>query len=193
MLRVFGKDGKPWEVTQGKGLGIREHDDVMLSFGYSHKVTKIETLSAGEFLVITLEVPSDLNHHAENRFLEAYNGILEVKIIADLLESELPAVVSQIPAFNQIGPVLNPDVKSIFSYRGIHATNPITGTVDDDTTVDQIHLHGETGRGFRSAGASSSSDVQGRYYKEGIHTVLVENVSNADVEFTYIYKWHEFE
>lgn len=192
MLRVFGKDGRPYDITQGIGLGIRQHDDVMLSWGYSHKVSKIVTIPANDFAVITLTIPEELNHHAEKRFLEAYNGILDIKIIIGLEEANLPSVVNQIPAFNQKGPYLNEDVQSIFHWRGTHASNPITGVaVTDQNILDELHLHGTTGNS-RTAGEATSSAVQGRYYTEGIWTVLFENKSNANVELTYIYDWHEF-
>ena len=192
LLKVRGQTGKIYNVSHGVGLGVRQHDDVMLSYGYSHKITKIVTIPANQFAVMTLNMPSGLKHHSESRFVEAYNGILDVKVIVGLLEGDLPVAINQIPAFNEKYAVLNPLVKSIFQWRGVHATNPITGLIDDTTTVDEFHLHATSGNA-RQAGEASSSSVKGRYYTTGINTLLVENKSNADVEFTYIYGWHEFE
>lgn len=191
-IQLYTQDGDDvHEVGRGTGISIRQHDDVMLSKGYSNKVTQIVDIPAGDFLVITLETDGTFSHHAEQRFVESYNGILEVKVITGLVEVDLPTSEGQIPAFNQKTAALNPDVKSIFKYRGIHSSNPITGTVDDNNTMDQFHLHAVSGNA-RQAGEADSSSVQGRYYNNGLWTVLVHNSSNTTVEFTYIYSWHEF-
>lgn len=193
VLRVIGKGGIPEYVSNSFGLGIRQHDDVMLAWGYSRQITKIVEIPSNNWVVVSLTVPSGVTHHAESRFLEAYNGILEATVVIGLdKDTEVPVVVEQIPAFNQLGPTLDPDVLSVFEYRGVHASNPITGTINDSTTVDNIHLHATTGQGSKQAGESSSSDVRGRHYKPGFYTVLVHNTSNATVELTYIYKWHEY-
>lgn len=192
-LIVEGRNGEQVAVSQSFGLGIRAHDDVMLAYGYTHKITKIQEIPAGEFLVITADFPEGYAHHAESRFLEAYNGILEVKVIMGLEDGELPAIVEQIPAWNNIGPVINHDIHTIFNYRGVHATNPITGTVDNTNTVDEYHVHGTTGRGFAQSTAGASASLAGRHYSPGRATLLVENASDATVEMTYIYAWHEYE
>jgi len=191
LLRIRGQNGTPYNVSQGIGLGIREHDDVMLSYGYSRKVTKVLTIPNNYFAVITLRIPEGLKHHSESRFVESYNGILNITVIIGLSEGDLPPVVNQIPAFNEKGASYDPDVKSIFEWRGVHISNPITATITPENSIDTLHLHATSGNA-RQAGEAQSSSVKGRYYTEGIYTLLVENKTNDDVEFTYIYGWHEF-
>ena len=111
-------------------------------------------------------------------------------MIVGLLEANLPAIVDQIPAFNEKGPYYNPAVKSIFEWRGLHTSNPVTG-ITVNNTIDSLHLHATNGNA-RQAGEASSSSVKGRYYTEGIYTLIASNITNDDVEFTYIYSWHEF-
>lgn len=191
-ILVEGKGGEQIAVQQGVGLGVRQHDDVMLSWGYSHKVTKIVEIPAGDFVVISLTVPSGLSHHAEARIVGAYNGILETRVILGLTPAQLPAVVEQLPAFNEKGPYRNDNVQSIFEYRGIHTSDPLNGLYDEQNSIDQIHLHATTGQGVNIGGVNTTSNVSGRYYEEGTYVFLAENVSNATVELTYIYSWHEF-
>ena len=94
-ISTIGQDGESKPVSQGKGIGVRQHDDVMLSFGYSHKITKIVEIPAGQFAVVTLTIPVGLNHHVEGRYLESYNGILKVNVTLGLSEGNLPAVVDK--------------------------------------------------------------------------------------------------
>ena len=197
VLTNIGQDGTPDEVSQGGGIGTRTHDDVMLSWGYSRKVTKIVEIPSDDWVVITLTVPAGLNHHAEKRYLESYNGILEIRIITDLVEADLPASEEIMRPFNQKLAAYDPSTLSVFNYRGIHTSNPIAAEkITEFTEMDKIHIHAQTGNA-RQASEESNSAVKGRYYtgpESGtkIWTVLVNNISNATVEFTYIYNWHEF-
>lgn len=190
-IMTIGQDGESQPVSQGFGLGTREHEQVMLAYGYSNKVNKIIEIPGNDFAVISLKIPANLTHHAEQRFLEAYNGAVNIKVMSGILESNLPASISSLPVFNQKTALYNPSALSVFNDRGIHTSNPILGTILDTNIIDEINIYGTTGNA-RTATEASSSSVKGRYYPEGIYTLLIENLTNSPVTFTYIYDWHEY-
>ena len=79
-LYMQGKNGVMGSVTQTSGLGIREHDDVMLSYGYS-KYTKLEkTLGANESMVMKITVPENIAHHAESRLVITNNESVRIRV-----------------------------------------------------------------------------------------------------------------
>jgi len=194
-ILVKGQNGIIDEVSNGKGLGIKQHDDVMLSYGYSRKVTKKFTLPSGQFGVLVLRVPEGLVHHAEGRFIQCYNAPVNFKVVIGKTLNDLPALVETLPAFNQKYAVLDPTTKTIIEYRGTHAANPI-GTVDADNTIDDLNLYAETGQGTRASSAQAFSSLTGRYYdgvdSERIIVALFENIDSADATIEFVYSWHEF-
>lgn len=190
-ISTIGQDGKATLVSQGIGIGIRQHDDVMLSYGYS-RTSHIEfQLGAGQFALVALEIPADLNHHAEDRFVEAYNSPVDVKIIPNW-GGVLPGVVSTLPAFNQKGATLDAVVQSILTFRGTNiVVDPIAPTPQE--TIDHVILRAVTGQGIRASSKDIFTSVTGRYYYEGFHVALFENIGAAIADITYQYNWHEFE
>ena len=194
-LSVEGQNGEQEPISNGTGIGIRQHDDVMLSYGYSRKITKKFTLPSGQFGVLTLRVPAGLNHHAESRFVQAYNAPVNFKIIIGKVIGDLPAVVDTVPAFNQKYAVLDPSTQSIVEYRGVHAANPI-GTTDANNTIDDLNLYATTGKGVIASTSQAFASVSGRYYTaletERIIVALFENIDSADADVEFIYEWHEF-
>lgn len=195
-ISAVGQDGELESISNGKGLGVRQHDDVMLSYGYSRKVTKKFSLNNGDYAVISLRVPDGLVHHAESRFVQAYNSSVNFKIVIGKVIGDLPAVVDTLPVFNQKYAVLDPSTQSIVEYRGTSATNPI-GTVDENNTIDEIDIYATTGQGVRVSTADAFASVKGRYYdgvgSERIITALFQNIGSAQAEIIFIYDWHEFE
>lgn len=193
-LRVIGQDGNLVEVSQGFGLGIRQHDDIMLAFGYSRKTTKKFTLPAGEFVAITLDVGSALTlHHAENRYVGTYNGNLDFKVIVGKTISDMTGTPSRMSAFNQNGATLDPAVQSLFDYYPPSAVNPVGGVINEANTIDELTIYSATGQGVRVSSSNEFSTVQGRHYSPGDFIVaLFENVSDADIVVEYVYAWHEF-
>ena len=190
-LMTIGQTGEPTLVSQGTGIGIRQHDDVMLSYGYS-RVAHIDIqLDAGEFALIVLEIPAGLKHHAESRLIEAFNSPVDVKVIPNW-EGALPAVVSTLSAFNQKYATYDPDVKSIFKFRGTNiVVDPIAPS--DDQIIDHVILRAVAGQGQRASSKDQFASVTGRYYDEGFHVLLLENIGNATADIMYLYNWHEFE
>jgi len=190
LLRVIGQDGLPIAVSQGVGLGVRQHDDVMLSYGYSRTAHYNFQLASGQYALITLTIPAGISHHAESRVVEAYNSQVDVEIIPNYLGA-LPAEVAPMYAFNQKGAAYDPLVKSIFSFRGTNiATVPITNT--DQEVIDHLILRALTAQGSKSSSQSEVSSVTGRYYYEGTHVVLFHNTGAGLADISYRYNWHEF-
>lgn len=188
---VHGQNGI-YTVSQGIGLGIRQHNDVMIAFGYSRKVTKRITLQAGEYACITLTIPDGLNHHAEYRNVSVYNSPCDVAIVPNYLGT-LPAVVEQLTAWDQRGATIDVNVKSVFEYRGTQTTNPIDITPDETNAIDSGTLRATESQGVRSASSETEEAIKGRYYYSGTHVVWVHNIGTTPAYIQYEYGWHEFE
>jgi len=190
-ISTIGQSGDSSPVSQGIGIGIRQHDDVMLSYGYS-RTTHIDfQLDAGDFALVVLEIPADIKHHAEGRIVEVYNSPVDVKIIPDW-QGVLPAVVSTLAAFNQKGASYDPDVLSIFTFRGTNiAADPIVPTAQQ--IIDHVIIRAETGQGNTASTKEAFSSVTGRYYFEGFHVALFEDIGAETADISYHYNWHEFE
>ena len=193
-LLVVGQDGKTTPVSNGFGLGIRQRDDVMLAYGYSRKTTKRFSIPASEFAAITLTVGEALRlHHAESRFIESYNGSLNLKIIVGKTVSDMSGVPSRMQAFNQNGATLDPNVKSLFDFYAATVGNPVGGVIDETNTIDDFTLRGQTAQGVRASSADIFASVRGRHYDPGDFVIaLFENPNGATIDVTYSYDWHEY-
>jgi hypothetical protein len=189
-LMVVGGDGEPYPVTQEAGLGIREHDDVMLAAGYSRTAHIDFQLNAGQFAVVVLTLPADIEmHHAESRSVHAFNSPVDVKIVPNWTGA-LPAVVSTLAAFNQKGAYYDPNVKSVLTFRGTNiAVNPINPTLLQ--VIDHVILRATTGQGVRVSSEDEFASVTGRFYYEGKHVALFQNIGSAVADISYRYNWHE--
>lgn len=192
MLRVFNKDGEPEIVSNQRGLGIRTHEEVMTQYGYSHSVIKNIEVPAGEYALLTLEIPVDTVHHSEFRILSAYNSPVESAILPNYTGS-LPTVVSQLPAWNAYGAYINNDVLSVINYRGTQATNPLDVIPDETICPEFGVVRATTGVGVRLSTSDSLISVKGRYYPSGIHCAWVHNIGSEIAYISYQYGWHEYE
>jgi len=190
-LFTVGVDGEAHEEKRGTGLSIRQHDDVMLASGYSRVTHYDFSLDAGEFAIIVLDMGSAKSHHAESRTVSTYNSDIDVKVIPNYVGGGVPAVVSAMRAFNQKGGYYDPDVDSVFTFRGTNiAVNPLT--IGDTTIIDHITLRADTGKGNIASSKDLFASVTGRYYYEGQHVALFENTGAGVAYVTYQYNWHEF-
>lgn len=193
LLSVYFK-GKAWNVKQEIGLGIREHDDVMLSMGLSWTVHHDVDIPAGQYVLIRLRVPEGLSHHAENRYVEAYNNRCQVWVIPNY-EGSYPAGEEELVAWNQRGPIMGGN-KSIFSVWAPQAGLPIDFDpaldVNKALSMDHADLEATAGTFFSASSSQAFESLKGRYYYPNDHLLLVKNGTGDTATFEYIYGWHEF-
>lgn len=191
-ISTLDENGDSKFISNGTGLGVKQHDQVMLQYGYTNKVQKksIE-IPSGDYACITLEVPSGLNHHAEFRVISAYNSECEFALVPNYTGT-LPAIVQTLTVWNEQGPTINNSALSVFAYRGVQSANPIDFVPTDQTTPEYMVLRATSGQGIRVASSDGDASVQGRYYYPGIHVVRIKNTGSADAVFDYTYQWHEF-
>jgi len=190
MLTVFGKDGKIEHVNQGIGLGIMNHNDVMLKYGYSRKTYLEATIPAGQFLVIRVVLPSNINHHAEGRILETFGTSIRYRVYKDVVNANFPAQVSLMPILNERGAdlITLSTTGSVFSYHGVSVNNPIvSGTLIDNYPVWVLE-----GAGNRAGSPEASQSVGGRYYYPSTYAVVIQNIGTISTQIYYQYEWHEF-
>lgn len=191
-LTTLNKYGEYAPVSEGFGLGIREHDDVMLEYGYSRVTTKRFTIPAGYYSAITLTVPENLYHHAENRLVSTYNGDLELSIVIGKTAVDMVGTPSRMVAFNEVGPVVDSNVQSLFDYYAPASTIRVGGTVDETNSMIPTVLRASTGQGNRASSKDQFSELSGRTYLAGFYVVNMHNPTNADIEVEYTYAWHEY-
>lgn len=190
MLTVYGKDGVIESVRQGTGLGIREHDDVMLKFGYSRKTYLEITIPAGQFAVIKSVVPVGLNHHAEARILETFGTSIRYRIYKNVNNANFPAQVSVMPITNERGPsiITLSTTGTKYTYHGISVANPI---VSGDL-IDNYPIWVLEGAGNKAGSPETSQSVKGRYYDSSTYAVVIQNIGTIPTVVYYQYSWHEF-
>ena len=190
MLRVFGEKGDIHYVNQGIGLGIREHDDVMLGWGLSRKTFMEMVIPAGQFGTIKAVVPPTLNHHAENRIIESSGGSIRFRIYKDVDSANFPAQVSVMPITDERGPLLITDTTdgTKYTYHGTSVANPIVS----GWLIDNYPLFTAETQGNQARAPQTSQSIKGRYYYPSTYAVVVQNISNVPVTVYYQYEWHEF-
>lgn len=198
LLHNIGQDGEPSPITQGGGMGTREHDDVMLSFGYSHFTRHHRTITGNNFLVIRLDVNGINQHHAEGRLFKTRNESCQVKVY-DVTGQEglFPANPVAMPVFNQKtaeqetpNPSGTPgiDVLGQFFYHDLVAADPFSAL----TPIDDVPMWiaSATPVSTRPDGFPS---VKGRYYQQNrTYAVVIENLNGSSTEVYYQYDWHEY-
>lgn len=189
MLRIFGKNGEIYDVNQGIGLGIREHDDVMLAWGWSRKTYVEMSIPANQFATIKAVIPADWHHHAENRIIESNNGSVRFRIYKDVLDANFPALVSTMPITDEKGPF---DVTSTaatkYTYHGTSVANPIVS----GWLIDNYPLFTAETQGNQARAPQTSQSIKGRYYYPSTYAIVVQNLSPSTVTVYYQYEWHEF-
>lgn len=190
MLKVFGQGGDIYSVSQGIGLGIREHADVMLSWGYSRKTYIHVLVPAGQSLIVKAVIPEGLKHHAEARVLLSANANVEFKIYKGVTPANIPAVVSVMPIVNQKGPSLITNTAgTTYEYCGLVTTNPIVS----GGLIDDYPLYTNVAQGNVRSAPTSISGVTGRYYDPSTYAVVIKNTGSEASYIYYEYRWHEFE
>jgi len=190
MLRVFGRNGKIQDVSMGFGLGIREHDDVMLAWGLSRKTYLEVNIPVNNFAIIKVVVPEGWTHHAEGRILETSAGSVRVKVYKDVDNGNFPALVSLMSITDESKPSLIVNSEgTIFSYHGTAVTNPIiTGDLIDNYPVFGVDSQGQGAKGSPAI----SESLRGRHYESGTYSVVIQNISNETRTIYYQYNWHEY-
>ena len=193
-ISTLNDDGDATLVSQGFGLGIRQHNDVMLAYGYSRYVKHELTLADGEFMILRLDVGNINQHHAENRFVGSEAGSLRVKIY-DTTGSEglYPASPIAMTSINQKGPIVETpgvDVVGAFFNYAANLTDPFNATL---TAIDNDPLWTDAGGGPVDPSPAQFPEVQGRYYLANkTIAVVIENISGDPTTVTYRYQWHEY-
>lgn len=188
IIEVIDRNGEPVLASRGKGIGIKQHDDVMLEYGYSKKTWLSKTIPVGQSLVIKITVPVGIQHHAESRILETKDSDLKVKILIDAVDGEFQSVVSQLPVVNnrEDSPV---NQLTIFEDCGtiLTANVPSTGVLQADFPI------------WVSAGVPASvspahsASLKGRYSSSGLKALIITNLGADPTEIYYQYDYHEFE
>ena len=188
LMRNIGQNGVPEDVTQGKGLGVRQHDDVMLAYGYSKKTWLEVIIPTGQAAVIKITVPTAIQHHAEARVLSTESETVRIQVLKDAVDGEFPAVVSTMPVVNQREDLPTNKLTN-FEYCGLVLVAAIPSTGEEQTNFP---LFTASGIG-QSTSPSQSEGVKGRYSSEGLKAVIISNVSGSPTTVYYQYDWHEFE
>lgn len=195
-LMVVGQDGVNEIVSNGMGLGIKQHDDVMLQYGYSRSTRVSKTIPSGEFLIIRLDInePTNLQHHVEDRFVSTYDSSVNFKVVEVSNDGEFPA--SPIPMIirNKNGVAVETpgvNVKAEFNTYAVQATNPIT--LNDANTVDDLNIYASAGQGNQASTEGAFASAKGRHYDVNkTYAVIFENIGLTDTFLQYIYDWHEY-
>ena len=192
-LVTLGKDLTPEPVSNGFGIGVRQHDDVMLAYGYS-RFTRYEiSVPVGDFLVLRLDVNDASFHHAELRTVGTSAASLRLKTyIATGNENLFPANPITLPKFNQIGlieEVTGLDVKAgLFAYP-INQTNPFSAL----TAADNVSLYTAPGGGPIDPSPDNFPSVKGRHYLPNeTYALVIENIGSEVSVVYYQYDWHEY-
>jgi len=187
-ISAIGQDGEQEAISNGKGLGVRQHDDVMLAYGYSKKTWLEVTIPAGQSAVIKVTVPSNIQHHAESRALETSEESIRIQVLKDAIDGEFPAVVATMPVINQREDLL-PNKLANFEYCGLILTASVPSSGEEQTNFP---LFTASGVGQSTSPAQSGS-VKGRYSSEGLKAVIISNISANPTTVYYQYDYHEFE
>lgn len=192
MLTIWGKGGKQYQVNHGIGLGIRQHDDVMLAWGYSRNTRHEMNLTAGQFMVIRLNVNTVKLHHAEDRILSTEKGSVRVKVY-DVTgnEGSFPASPTAMTIFNQNPPQQETggvDCQAEFFSYPAQASDPFAGL----TPIDNVPLWVPSGGGPVSPSPDTFPSVKGRHYQsDRVYALVVENINGSETDVYYQYAWHE--
>lgn len=187
-ISTTGQSGEQETVSQGVGLGVRQHDDVMLAYGYSKKTWLEVTIPNGQAAVIKITVPPDIQHHAESRILSTSAETIRIQVLKDAVDGEFPAVVATMPVVNQRED-LTANKLTNFEYCGLPLIANVPSTGEEQTNFP---LYTASGIGTSTSPAQSGS-VKGRYSDEGLKAVIISNVSGNPTTVYYQYDWHEFE
>lgn len=190
MLEVFGKNGVVRVVSQGFGLGIRQHDDVMLAFGYSRVASKDFTVPTTDFLVLRLDVNDVKLHHLESRLLGSSAGNIRIRLYnVTGNENLFPATPTALDIYNQkylTKETIGVDVRAgIYSYP-IQTTNPFSGL---EPIINRPIYTPTTGGPITPA---ENMTNKGRHYEPNqTYALVIENISNGSSVIYYEYNWHE--
>lgn len=191
-LKVIGQDGLAQEVSQGFGLGVRQHDDVMLSFGYTRFTRALATIPSGDFFIIRLNINDVNQHHVEQRSLNVEGSSLNFTVIEVDDTTEFPTGPTAMPIINNNGPVIEVpgvDVKAEFFYYPIQGVNPFTL----NKVIDDRPVFVEVGAGPFSGSPDFFASAKGRHYTANkTYAVIIENIGASDAEVYYQYEWHEY-
>jgi len=185
----IGQDGKENILSQGIGIGVRQHDDVMLSYGYSKKTWLEITIPGGDTAVIKITVPANIQHHAEGRILSSTEENLRVRVLKDAVDGEFPLVVSTMPVVNQRED-FNVNKLTNFEYCGNVSGGAIPSTGEEQSNFP---LYVSAGGFFSPTVVGENKSIKGRYSSEGLKAILIENTGTGATTVYYQYDWHEFE
>lgn len=192
-IQTIGKDGESEDVSQGFGLGIRQHNDVMLSYGYSRFTRDEKTLTSGDFMVIRLNVGDVDQHHAEDRVVTSSEGSLRFYVY-DVTDNTglFPASPTNMPIINEKGPVIETpgvDVVGEFFDYPVQGSNPFAAL----DPIDEIPLNSDPGGLLQADGSGIFSEVEGRHYTaDRVYAVVVEKIGTGSTDVYYRYGWHEY-
>lgn len=195
IMQNIGQNSQVSDVSQGIGLGIRQHDDVMLAWGLTKVVQHEVSIEPNEYVLIELTVPVGATHHAEGRFLESFNEHCEFWVIPNY-EGSVPVSGVNMTIWNEKGPYIDGNL-STFQYWDPQLTLPIDFDpaldINRDKWIGHADLRGSTGQGVRASSADRFIGLVGRHYDPGRHMALTKNVGVDTAKFTYQYRWHDFE
>lgn len=196
-LKTLDEDGNPSEVSQGFGIGVRQHDDVMLSWGHS-KTTVLNdiTIPSGEFLILRLNTGAFLNyHHTENRSITTQGASVKVQLYeVDPSEVNLfPTNPQQLKVVNENGPLVEDGAgfAEFFSYA-VQASNPFAGLPEARTYLPIfVRVQENTGPATRDI-SNGFASIKGRHYTANkIYALVIQNVGTQNTIFDYLYSYHE--
>lgn len=189
LMQVLGIDGEPEDVSQGYGLCVRQHDDVMLSSGFSKFVSSNFSLTSGQFAILRLDTGDVVAHHSENRYLSVYDGSAKFSIIEVDDDTEFPANPIELNIINKQGPEILTGTKAKVYTYAVQSSNPFTMNKVFD---DEVPVYGAVGRGFSASQEGTFSAVRGRHYTPNkTYAIIIESLDSIDVH--YRYEWHDYE
>lgn len=191
-LEAKNKFGELEQISQGFGLGIRQHDDVMLAYKYSRSTRVEQTLETGQFMVLRLDINEVLLHHAEAREVSSSAGSIRVTLYdATGNENLFPATPTQMPIYNQNGlekEISGVNVMAEFNYYPAQTTNPFDGLDDIENKPIRAAITG----GPVKATPTTFQGVSGRAYPSNkTFALVIENIGAETSDVYYGYTFHE--
>lgn len=196
-IQARNDNGDSEDVSLGFGLGVRQHDDVMLAFGYS-KTTGVSNVSipSGQFLILRLDVGAITRyHHTENRAIITQGASVKVQLYeVDPSEFNLfPANPITMKIVNENGPsVENGNAIANFFNYVVQASNPFAGLPAGRTFLP-TYVRVQEALGPATADvASVFGSIKGRHYTANkTYALVIQNIGTVATIFDYIYSWHE--
>jgi len=199
------QDGKSVPVSQGGGLGTRQHNQVMLQMGLSSQANDMFVIAPNQTMYIALTVPPGRVHHAESRYMEMFRESGDDSVDFDLLlgytEGQIPggAEDETLTIFNQKGPVVDATATStvkVYLDRGAISPLPTKSQIMDPKT-----FRIDAGLGNAASVRDAFASLQGRHYGElpdGTYpgVTIIQRFRNNGNTAVYIdawnYLWHEY-